>query len=242
LGALEAHLALLCDQLAPALRWGETCGLRCDDPLTPQLSSLDYLAYVTLARVFLARGRLQRDTMALTQAFILLDQLRDIASGRSLAGWLIEIEMLTALALQAQGKTRRALTTLGPILARAEPEGYVRLFADEGQPMTHLLAQVSPYTAASPGYLQSLQAALPLAQRPLPGVTPQSEQSLFDPLSPRELDVLRLLGAGCSNQQIAQRLVISLYTAKRHVQRICAKLTAANRTQAVVRARALHML
>src|SRR5712692_11728035 len=101
--------------------------------------------------------------------------------------------MLTALVLQAQGKTKRALAILGAVLAQAEPAGYVRLFADEGPPMTHLLAQVSAYTTASSGYIQQLQAALaPMQHASIDPARQASRQPLPDPLSPREREVLSL--------------------------------------------------
>jgi LuxR family transcriptional regulator, maltose regulon positive regulatory protein len=238
--ARSARLALACGQLEAASRWAETYRLRFDDPLQP-ISG--YFEHMTLARVLLARGRGQRNGSLLSQALTLLERWRGIAVDRSFGGYLIEIQMLTALALAAQGKTRRALSTLGPILAQAEAEGYVRLFADEGQPMAHLLAQVPAYTTASPGYLQRLQAAVPPTQD-APALRAQADahQSLIEPLSVREQEVLHLLAAGYSNQQIADQLVISLNTAKRHVKHILAKLTVTNRTQAVGRARALHLL
>jgi len=243
LGAILARLALARDQLEPALRWVETCGLRFDDspPLQPAASG--YLDYITLARVLLAQGRNQRNSSRLSQTAFLLKCLRNLTIEKGWQGRLREIEMLMALALQAQGKTKRALTTLGSVLAQAEPEGYVRLFADEGPPMAHLLAQVAPYTTASPGYIKLLQAALaPMKQAPVDPARPASRQPLPDPLSPREQEVLQLVARGFSNQQIADHLVISLNTAKRHVKHLLAKLVVTNRTQALARARELHLL
>ena len=152
--------------------------------------------------------------------------------------------MLRALALHAQGKTRQALATLGPILAQAEPEGYLRLFADEGEVMAHLLARMAPFTTASPDYLQRIQAAIALVRAAQPAVSelPAPLPSPFEPLSEREREVLQLVAEGLSNQQIAQHLVLSLYTVKLHVKHVLAKLDATNRTQAVARARALHIL
>ncbi len=240
LGAIPARLALACGQLEPALRWVETCGLHVNDSLESPLASNGYLDYITLARVLLAQGRDPRSGSLLAQAAFLLDRLHSLIVGQ---GRLMEIEMLTALTLQAQGKTRRALTTLGSVLAHAEPEGYIRLFADEGPPMAHLLAQVAAYTTASPGYIQRLQTALvPMQNDSRDPVRKASRQPLLDPLSPREQEVLSLLAAGFSNQQIADHMVISLNTAKRHVKHLLAKLVVTNRTQAVVRARQLHML
>jgi LuxR family maltose regulon positive regulatory protein len=240
---LAARLALVCDQVEEAIGWERTCGIRFDDTPGTLLEGRQVFAYLTLARVLIAQGRSQRADAALSQALILLEHWRHLALHLDFQRWLIEIQMLTALALQAQGNTRQALTTLGVVLAQAEPEGYVRLFADEGQPMGHLLAQVSAYTTASPGYLQRLQSAIPSTHQALISFArAEAPQAQLDPLSGREREVLSLLAAGASNQQIADHLVISLNTAKRHVKNILAKLAVTNRTQAVAHARELHLL
>jgi LuxR family maltose regulon positive regulatory protein len=240
---LAARLALACDQLEEAEQWIGSCKIRYDDAPITLLESRQMLAYLTLARILIARGRLQSTGLALSQALILLGHWRDGALHLGFHGWLIEIQMLTALALQAQGKTRQALIKLGPVLAQAESEGYIRLFADEGLPMAHLLAQVSTYTTASPEYIQRLQDIISCTRQiALAPTQPETSQSLIEPLSARELEVLPLLAAGASNQQIANLLVISLNTAKRHVKHILAKLAVTNRTQAVTRARELHLL
>ncbi|GHO99444.1 hypothetical protein KSF_094920 [Reticulibacter mediterranei] len=169
-----------------------------------------------------------------------------MAVTRGFEGNVLEIQMLTALAFAAQGKTKRALRVLGPLLERAEPEGYIRLFADEGQPMAHLLTYISAATSASPEYLRTIQTALIPTQETqvlVPDVqSVVSQWSLIEPLTARELEILRLLAAGSSNLQIAHQLVISLNTVKRHVQHIIAKLGVTNRTQAVASARALRLL
>jgi len=241
---LAARLALACGQIEEAIHWENTCGIQFDDAPGTLLEGRQIFAYLTLARVLIARGRGQHDEAALSQALILLGHWRDLAQRLDFQGWLIEIQMLTALVLHAQGQTSQALTTLGTTLEQAEAEGYIRLFADEGQPMTHLLAQIAAYTTVSPSYLQRIQNAfLPTHQTLLaPATRTETAQTLLDPLSAREREVLSLLADGSSNQQIADRLVISPNTAKRHVKNILAKLDATNRTQAVARARELHLL
>ena len=244
LSLVPAHLALARGQLESALHWAATCEWRYDDPLTAPLERMRYLGYITLARVLIARGRGHPNASSLSQALILLERLRDIATRMGAYGRLIEIHMLIALALHAQGKTRQALTTLGSILAQAEPEGYLRLFADEGEVMAHLLARIAPFTTASPGYLQRIQAAIAPTQhaRPAAAEQPASLPPPFEPLSEREREVLQLVAEGLSNQQIAQHLVLSLHTVKLHVKHLLAKLGAANRTQAVAHARTWHVL
>lgn len=243
LPALTARLQLLCGQTEEAIRWQRTSGLHFDDiPETLQQGS-SIFSYLTLARILIAQGRRDPTGEALSQALTLLEHWQRLAQRLDFQSWLIEIQMLTALVLQAQGHTRQALRTLGTVLAQAEPEGYIRLFADEGQPILHLLAHSYPYTTASPTYIQRIQSAFPSTHQALlqPPRT-QVAQVLPDPLSEREREVLALLAAGASNQQIADQLVISLNTAKRHVKHILAKLSVPNRLGAVVRARELDLL
>ncbi|HTK11034.1 MAG TPA: LuxR C-terminal-related transcriptional regulator [Ktedonobacteraceae bacterium] len=244
MSTIFVRLALMYGQREQAELWEKTCGLRFDDSLPSRFSSKDYIVYVTLARVLLARGRDQRTSPALAQAFILLDHLRAVTTGKGLHGWAIEIQILTALVLQAQGKIKQALHTLELVLAQAEAEGYVRVFADEGQPMARLLTQIAPYTTISAGYIQRIQTAITPVQPVLPDPihTTALHQPLPDRLSSREQEVLLLLAEGFSNQQIADHLLISLNTVKRHVKHLLIKLTVTNRTQAVARARDLQML
>lgn len=241
---IPVRLALACGQLEPALHWASTCGLHYDDPLTIPLAKQRYVRYIVLARVLIARGRGHRNASSLAQARMLLDRLLAIAVETGAQGRRIEAHMLLALALYAQGKTKQALSTLGPIFAQAEPEGYLRLFADEGEVMAHLLTLMAPFTTASPDYLRRIQAAIAPAWQAQPDVSaqPAPRSMPSDPLSDREHDVLQLVAEGLSNQQIAERLVLSLHTVKLHVKHLLTKLGATNRTQAVARARAFHLL
>jgi LuxR family maltose regulon positive regulatory protein len=134
------------------------------------------------------------------------------------------------------GKT---VTALAAALALACPQGYVRVFADEGAPMAALLGTLIAVqrTAVPAGYLARLQRAL--GQPAEPGCP---QPGLIDPLTSRELEVLRLLAAGKPNQAIARELVITLDTVKKHVGHVLGKLGAANRTEAVARAHELDLL
>jgi LuxR family transcriptional regulator, maltose regulon positive regulatory protein len=152
--------------------------------------------------------------------------------------------------LAASGDAHGALAALAEALALAWPEGYLRVFVDEGAPMASLLGTLiaaGPWGALvrqlPPDYLRRLtdafhQAGVASSRRGRRGAVP----GLVEPLSERELEVLALLAVGRSNQQIAEELVVALDTAKKHVSRILDKLGVANRTQAVARARDLQLL
>jgi LuxR family maltose regulon positive regulatory protein len=209
---------------------------------------------ITLARVCLARARPDEALAALEP---LLQRVET-------AGWtrfVIEILALQSLALQAQGDVAQALTALERALSLAEPEGYVRLFLDEGPPMARLL-----YAAAARGIapqyagrlLAAFEAEEPLAlpghgrERSRGAREQERDQSplhprppaplLIEPLSERELEVLELVAEGLANQEIAHQLYLSLHTVKWHMGNIHGKLGVKNRTQAVAKARALGVL
>jgi LuxR family maltose regulon positive regulatory protein len=142
-----------------------------------------------------------------------------------------------ALAFQAQGDVDRALSALERALSLAEPEGYVRTFIDEGEPMARLLRRALSQGIA-PNYVARLLAALgEEAELASPAM-----ESLIEPLTERELDVLRLIVAGLSNPEIAEELVIAVSTVKSHINHIYSKLGVTSRTQAVARARELRLL
>ena len=149
------------------------------------------------------------------------------------------------LARAATGDEAGAVTALAEALLLACPQGYVRVFADEGPPMAVLLgkliaAQRTGHVAVGVplGYLARLRRALDIGQTtPDPGLS-----GLIDPLTGREHEVLAMLAAGRSNQAIARELVITLDTVKKHVGHVLGKLGAANRTEAVARARELSLI
>jgi LuxR family maltose regulon positive regulatory protein len=143
-------------------------------------------------------------------------------------GLVIEILILQALAFQGKKETEQALVTLEKALTLAQSEGYVRSFLDEGEAMTRLLCQVQSRQTGS-----SYAAVLLSKIGKISGMTQPSMQLLIAPLTTREVEVLKLIQAGSSNQDIAEQLVISITTVKRHISNIYAKLGVKSRTQAV---------
>jgi LuxR family maltose regulon positive regulatory protein len=136
----------------------------------------------------------------------------------------------------AATETADALRFLAEALERARPEGFLRTFVDKGEPMRALLERLKPQAADLRVYVQTVLAAFGA-----PG-KPTVQCSLVEPLSERELQVLRLVSQGLSNGEIAARLVVSLGTVKTHVHSILDKLGVGSRTQAVARARELNLL
>jgi LuxR family maltose regulon positive regulatory protein len=185
---------------------------------------------LVLARLLIAQERLD-ETLAL------LESLLPIAERRNRPGMVIEIYLLQALAFQAQGNLDRAMAPLERALSLAEPEGYVRIFVDEGEPVARLL-YLAAERGIAPEYAGRLLAAFPA----LEPVAREQQAEMVEPLSERELDVLRLIAEGLSNQEIAQRLFVSLRTVKWHAGNIYGKLGVKNRMQAVAKARSLGIL
>jgi LuxR family maltose regulon positive regulatory protein len=190
---------------------------------------------IILARVLVAR-------QSWDEALLLLGQLAEDAAAGGRFGRLIEIWTLQALARQAQGDTARAVITLEKALTMGKPEGYARVFVEQGTPMATLLRQAAA-RGITPQYVQGLLVALGEDEvEPALTPSPRSTPSLVEPLTGRELEILKLMGEGCSNREIAQALVITLNTVKKHASNIYGKLGVHNRTQAVVRAQELDLL
>jgi LuxR family transcriptional regulator, maltose regulon positive regulatory protein len=237
--AWRARLLLALGEAAATARWASGRGLRAgDEPGYPR--EREYLA---LARVLLAEH-------APGQALGLLDRLHAEAAAQQRTGSVIEAAALRALALADGGDRAAASASLAEALALAAPEGYIRVFADEGAPMAGLLGRLAAAQRTGrvvfPGpvpqrYLNQLIRAFQPAAAP-PAARDTAMAGMAEPLSGRELEVLRLLAAGKSNQQIADELVVTLATVKKHVGHILGKLAAGNRTQAVARARVLGLL
>jgi LuxR family transcriptional regulator, maltose regulon positive regulatory protein len=197
-----------------------------------------------LSRLRLAQGK-PDDARRITS------QLASEAKAGERTATLIEALTLQACALHAQGEVETALVVLTKALALAEPEGYVRVFVDEGDVMEQLLAAVASQLAKdsdneafpSKAYVAELLAAFPgRPLSPLAPVPPDQATGLVEPLTPRELEVLELIAAGDSNRTIAEKLVITVSAVKKHTGNIYGKLDVNSRTQAVARARQLGLL
>lgn len=177
------------------------------------------------------------------EAFALLDQLREIYTSRQITGRLLAILVQQTLCLQRQGKTTQAISVLAQALTLAEPENYIRIFIDEGVTMASLLRRLASEGICT-RYVHTLLTALQKHTEVLSVV--QMSDLLPEPssflLGKRELEVLQLIASGCSNQEIARRLVISIGTVKTHVNNLFRKLDVENRTQAVARAKELKIL
>ncbi len=216
----QARLWLALGNTGAAARWLRDWGL---GEATEYEHRREY-EYLTLARLLLAQGRWG-------EAVGLLARLAEAAETTGRIGSLVEVLALQALALRAQGESARALAALARALSLAEPEGYVRTFVDEGEPMGELLREAQSQ-GVSPRYVGALLAALELSP----------VQPLAEPLSSRELEILRRIAAGYTNQQIAEEFVIALTTVKKHASNIFGKLGVTNRTRAVARGRELGII
>jgi LuxR family maltose regulon positive regulatory protein len=207
-------------------------GLSVDDPL----DHLREFEHVTLARTLLALSARGGSGHSPADAVRLLRRLLQAAEDGQRNGSVIEILVLQALALQVQGDTAGALAALRRALALAEPEGYVRIFVDGGPAMANLLRTIT--TQGGEGaYVHRLLAALGTSEE-----TVRAPQGLVDPLSPRELDVLRLLGTHLDGPDIARQLFVSLNTVRTHTKNIYAKLGVNNRRSAVRRGEELDLM
>jgi len=236
--ALRAQLELAQGNVAAAIRWADASGLSTEDDDLRYLREGEYL---TLARVRMAQGREAPAAPFLQDVLYLLDRLLQDAEPKARLGSVLQILVLRALALEAQGNRTGALSTLERALVLAEPEGYIRLFVDEGQPMLALLRHAQAHSNI-PGYVATLLSAFGEQHVSNLPLSPPRPGALVKPLTERERDVLRLLLEGASNREIAQRLVLSVNTVKRHVYNLCGKLGVQSRAQAIIRARALNLL
>jgi LuxR family maltose regulon positive regulatory protein len=244
LAAYQARLWVRQGDLGAAGGWAQACrgaGER----------ELDYVQQLTLVRLRLAQGPNDTGGQWLGAARTMLAQVLPAAEARGWTRYLIEGLVLQALVCQAQADRASAVSALERALTLAQPEGYVRIFVDEGAPQAELLAQTARGEAPVAGYAAKLLEAFPetinderktMQDELASHRSSFSVQPLVEPLSDREIEILDLIAAGCSNQAIADTLVIALSTVKKHINNIYGKLDVQSRTQALVRAREINLL
>jgi LuxR family maltose regulon positive regulatory protein len=199
---------------------------------------------IVLARAWIARHYRQRDDSALGHARALIEPALEQAQASGLGFNVVRLLILQALALYAQGETTSALTAIKRALALAEPENYVRSYLDLGKPMEEFLLWSLEGQALSEPHLRAYASQL-LSQFgvgfPIESSQPTGD-TLIEPLTERELEVLRLIAEGLSNREIGERLFLALSTVKGHNKIIFDKLQVQRRTEAVARARELGLL
>ena len=226
--AMQARIHIKQNHLNKAQAWAHQSGLS----LQEKPIFLNEFGYLTFARIMLAENQNDQHFQTMLQ---MLESLLKQAESQNRLRSRIDILITQALAFSAKDSAK-ALAALEQALTLAEPEGYLRLFVDEGKPMAELLSKFK--SSKLQQYANGILAALTPSLHP----SSFSIQPLIDPLSDRELEVLRLIAQGLSNQEITQKLVVALSTVKGHNLRIFAKLQAKSRTEAVARARELGLL
>lgn len=253
IGALKTQIWLKQGRLTAAEAWVRERNLSIED----ELSYAREFEHITLARLIIAQHKYNRDKSVtrsgtIQEATELLTRLLNAAEAGGRFGSVLEILLILALAHASQDDVEPALDALERALVLAEPEDYVRVFVNEGSPMEQLLS-----TAANCGimplYTRKLLSAFdtmndkitdvpylpePDSQEP---ISPKS-QPLVEPLSQRELDVLRLLQTELTGPQIADELVVALSTVRTHTKNIYGKLNVNNRRAAVIRAAELDLI
>jgi LuxR family maltose regulon positive regulatory protein len=235
IAALKARIYIKQGRLDKARAWSAERGLS----LADEVNYLHEFEHLTLARLEIANP----------QVNALLARLLQAAEAQKRQGSALDILLVQALAHEAQGNRPQALAALKGALSLAEPEGYVSIFVDEGEPMRMLIAdfrysiekQMSSSALAQLGYTGKLMAAFaPPVNKQSTINNPKSE--MVEPLSERELEVLRLVARGLSNREISERLFLAVNTVKGHNQKIFDKLQVQSRTEAVACARELGLL
>ena len=237
--ALKVNIYLKQRRLSNAQEWVRERGFSVED----DLSYLREFEHSTLARVLLAEYQVNRKERIIQDALSLLKRLLKAAEDQKRMGSMLEILMVTALAYHALGSTSQAFASLERALSLAQPEGYFRIFVDESEPMRSLLLDFSGSIEKQPrgkdhelrGYVDKLLSAFAQSRD-----VPQKNSIVL--LSQRELELLRLIAQGLSNDEISQRLFLALDTIKGHNRRIYGKLQVQRRTEAIIRARELGLL
>ncbi|MDQ0116191.1 LuxR C-terminal-related transcriptional regulator [Paenibacillus harenae] len=229
--ALKTRVRVAQGRLDEALDWAREHGLSARD----ELCYLREFEHITLARVLLARYNKERADHSILEAIEFLKRLLQAAEEGERTGSVIEILIMQALAHHMHGDISAALASLDRALTLAEPEGYVRIFVDEGRPMAALL-EAAVKQGIAMNYVRRLLPAFGKAE-----VSTLAKQVMSEPLSEREREVLRLLGTDLSGPNIARELMVSLNTLRTHTKNIYDKLEVNNRRSAVRRAEELDL-
>ena len=201
-------------------------------------------AAAQLAQTFelpISRARVQLAQGDASIALAVLGPLRQQAEAKAWVDQRLEVMVLQAVAHHTHGETDKAMHLLGDVLALAEPGGFIRLFVDEGSRVAHLLSEAAA-RGVMPNYAAKLLAAFDAEMGKREQLPLHPAESLLEPLSTRELEVLRLVAKGLSNREISKRLFRALSTVKGHNRIIFDKLQVQSRTEAVARARELNLL
>lgn len=239
--ALRARLWIVAGRLSETRDWARAQGLSAGD----DLSYLREFEHITLARLLLSQGGSDAEGGSLPEASRLLERLLRAAEEGGRMGSVIEILILQSLAHELRGDRPAALAQLERALTLAAPEGYMRIFLDEGDAMTRLLTAAAGQ-GIMPDYTSKLLAAFAAEQKALVGETarsaPTALSSSLEPLSRRELEILRLFKTELSGPEIAQELVIGLSTVRSHTKSIYSKLNVSSRRAAVLRAVELGLI
>jgi LuxR family maltose regulon positive regulatory protein len=244
-----ARLALTQHDLASAGRWASAWGSRAASAAHPQAHDIETLVrsrifsemvQTTLARLFLARRQPG-------EALSLLARLEGPSSGCGVQGNRVEFLVLRALAEAALGQTDASLSDLGQALRLGEPEGFVRTFIDEGAPIVPLLREAARRGIA-PDYARRLLSALEEDAQPrpvaphAPARSPRPADAVAEPLTEREVDVLRLLRTSLTTPEIASELGIAPSTVRTFVKNLYGKLGVHRRLEAIQRAEEMGLL
>jgi LuxR family maltose regulon positive regulatory protein len=224
--AVRARLLIVQADLTEARAWARERGLSAQDELTYERE----FEHLTLARLMLAQASQDRGSGLVIGVLDFVERLLAAAEAGGRMGSVIDALLVQALAHQAAGNRADAVATLTRAIGLAEPEGYVRVFADEGRAMAALL-KLAARQADAPGSASRLLAAVVTAD-----ATSPTTQPLVEPLSERELEVLRLLNSDLDGPDIARELTVSLATVRTHTRNIYAKLGVNSRRAAVRRA------
>jgi LuxR family maltose regulon positive regulatory protein len=249
--AVQAQLALEAGDLSAAVSWANASGLHAEDDIAfPRESE-----YLVLARVWIAQANTSGSGSLLPQTVHLLYRLLEDATTKARMNSVLEILIVRALACWAQGAREDALATIERALVLAEPEGYIRRFVDEGS-STAAILRAALACRITPDYISRLLTAFSSGRDDTSGagtrtLAMRSSQSApagpfyeggSERLSLRELEVLRLMASGKTNAEIARVLVVAVSTVKSHTNSIFGKLDVTSRSEAILRAREMHLL